>query len=327
MNAKKKRRRLLLCMLAFFALILLVPYIYSRWCASANLVNIRTEMSFSNGERTRSSFRVVAYNIAHGRGLAESNWDGGTLQARTQRLDAIAKLLKELDADVVVLNEVDFDCSWSSHTNQARYLAEKSGYPHWVEQRNLDFRVLGWTWRFGNALLSKHPVTNAKPIDFPAYAKWESVLAGKKRGMSCDIGIIGTEKVIRVFPVHLSPRSERLRVQSCEAILREVQNTKLATVVAGDFNSTPKGWPVHSIEVSGHNAIALMDACGKLNRQQHASVNSEAFTFPANLPDRVIDWVFVPAKAKTHLHRVVSSQLSDHLPVLSEFQIQPNDVP
>ena len=93
--------------------------------------------------------------------MATSNWQGGTLKERETRLTQIADLLRDLDADIVVLNEVDFDSSWSSSTNQARYLAKQAGYPYWAEQRNLDFRILIWKWRFGNAVLSKYPIIEA----------------------------------------------------------------------------------------------------------------------------------------------------------------------
>ena len=76
---------------------------------------------------------------------------GGKPSERSDRLREIADFLIEVDADVVVLNEVDFDASWSGHLNQAEFLASRAKYPYRVEQRNLDFRVLGWTWRFGNA--------------------------------------------------------------------------------------------------------------------------------------------------------------------------------
>ncbi len=40
--------------------------------------------------------RVACYNIAHGRGVAVSNWDGGDRAERIARLDQIAELLRRL---------------------------------------------------------------------------------------------------------------------------------------------------------------------------------------------------------------------------------------
>jgi endonuclease/exonuclease/phosphatase family metal-dependent hydrolase len=84
--------------------------------------------------------RIATYNIAHGRGLAESNWDGGSPADHEARLQAIAAELRAWPVDVVVLEEVDFDASWSHRVNQAEVLARAAGFPYWIEQSNYDLR-------------------------------------------------------------------------------------------------------------------------------------------------------------------------------------------
>jgi endonuclease/exonuclease/phosphatase family metal-dependent hydrolase len=69
--------------------------------------------------------RVACYNIAHGRGLAPTNWAREARRTRPSRLEAIAALLVEIDADVVVLNEVDFACAWSGHENPSARLLDR----------------------------------------------------------------------------------------------------------------------------------------------------------------------------------------------------------
>jgi len=63
----------------------------------------------TNRDSPRSdTFRVAAWNIAHARGpRGTSNWVG----PRDARLNDIADLIATWNADVVVLNEVDFDCT------------------------------------------------------------------------------------------------------------------------------------------------------------------------------------------------------------------------
>lgn len=147
-RTKKKLRRKIVVALAttLTLLVVLLPFTWSRVCSPANRLKIHTGEPNESRE-IKNSFSIACYNIAHGRGLAESNWSGGDEAARMRRLDEIASLLKTLDADVVVLNEVDFDASWSHQINQAEYLAEKAGYSFRVEERNLDFQVLHYTWR------------------------------------------------------------------------------------------------------------------------------------------------------------------------------------
>jgi endonuclease/exonuclease/phosphatase family metal-dependent hydrolase len=258
--------------------------------------------------------RILCYNIAHGRGVAVSNWDGGDLAERIARLDQIADLLRRVDADVVVLNEVDFDSSWSYSVNQARYLAEKSSCPHWVEQRNLDFRIVIWKWRFGNAILSKYPITNAQVADLPGCSTWETVLAGKKRGVICDIQ--AGNRVVRLIGTHLSHRRESLRVSSAAAILDIATGSALPTFVAGDLNSTPPGFPKSVNDPSGNNAIATFDNAERFRRSPtNESLADNDLTFHAAEPSCVIDWILIPHDWHFLRYRVEPSQLSDHRPV------------
>lgn len=265
-----------------------------------------------------SSLRIVAYNIAHGRGLATSNWKGGDAAARLQRLDEIAELLKQLDAGVVILNEVDFDSSWSHSINQAAYLAEQAGYAFRAEQRNLDFRMLGWTYRFGNAILSRHPIAEAEVVDLPGYKTWETALAGKKRALSADIEIDGSR--VRVLAAHLSHRSEDLRVQSARLLIDLAIASPHAVVVAGDLNSTPPGFPHSYNDSAGDNTLAVLDAAKLFQRLPAEAPALEQLTFHAERPRSVIDWILLPRDWKFTNYQAIDSLLSDHRPVIAEAE-------
>jgi len=196
-------RRIRLIAIILLAIVL-VPYGFSRVASSWRRLSVHTSRDLPAGKRDNGTFRIACYNIAHGRGLATSNWRGGTAEERNTRLRQIADLLRHIDADIVVLNEVDFDSSWSSSTNQARYLAKQAGYPYWAEQRNLDFRVLTWKWRFGNAVLSRYPIVQASVVDLPGFSAVETFFAGKKRILNCTIELNGDK--VRVLAVHLCLR-------------------------------------------------------------------------------------------------------------------------
>lgn len=263
--------------------------------------------------------RVVCYNIAHGRGLAQDNWSGGTPDERIQRLTEITELLKSLDADVVVLNEVDFDASWSNRVNQAEFLAEASGYRYVAEQRNLDFRMFWRTWKFGNAVLSRHPITYSEVIDFPGYSNAETLLAGKKRGLACTVDVDG--RAVRILAVHLSHRSEALRSRSADLLIAP---TDLPTILAGDLNSTPTGFPRSKTSVDHGNAIDKIDASGVFTRRPTDPPTDPAeFTFHAEEPINVIDWIMITKDLAFADYRVIDSVLSDHRPIVADLVFTP----
>ena len=295
--------------------VLLLPYLFSRLASSSRCVTI---YSIADGEQPVAlpkRLRIVSYNIAHGRGLASSNWNGGDRTARRGRLSDIADLLVELDADIVVLNEVDFDSSWSGHVNQADLLAMLAEYPYRVEQRNLDVRVLGWTWRFGNAVLSRYPIVRAEVVDLPGYSVVETALVGKKRAVDCDVQV--GEQQVRIVGAHLSHRSETVRVHSARTICNLVRYDPRALIVAGDLNSTPTGLPYSTVSPDRRNAIEEFDASDFFHRTMPANPLADALTFPADKPDRAIDWVLIPRDWRFEKYQVVPTTLSDHRPVVS----------
>ena len=299
--------------------VVLVPYVFGRVASPWRCLSVHAtpDVGVPPTPAPGKQLRIACYNIAHGRGSAVSNWDGGDRAERIARLDEIADLLRRINADVVVLNEADLDSSWSYSVNQARYLAEKAGYPYWLEQRNLDFRVLLWTWRSGNAVLSKYPLTNAQVVDLPGYSTWETILIGEKRSVVCDVAV--GDAVIRMVGAHLSYRSEAVRARSAGVLVDLAGESALPVIVAGDLNSTPPGYPESETDPGGVNAIEVFGNCGAFQRQRLAQSPADGdLTFHAAKPTCVIDWILIPSDWGFLQYRVELSELSDHRPVYAD---------
>jgi len=306
-------------LLTLILALVLVPYLFSRLLAPQSRL-ILCQSGDSEAIAASDTLRIACYNIAHGRGLAESNWDGGDAETRLKRLDQIAALLNEINADVVVLNEVDFDASWSNHVNQAEYLATKCQYPYRVEERNLDFRVLHRTWRFGNAILSRLPLTEPELIDLPSYSELETLLAGKKRAFGVDVSF-GEQKV-HLVAAHLSHRSEDLRERSAQKIIQHVQSQSIPNIVAGDMNSSPPEFPRNNQTKDGRNAIETLLKSGLFTSSQPDPPQQDSqLTFRSDKPQLVIDWFFATKELSFgDSYQVIDSQLSDHRPIVIQYQ-------
>lgn len=95
--------------------ILVLPQIYSRFTHGQRAIRLRspiavsaenanelkatlepsTHSKFLNGDPLQANtLSIASFNIAHGRGLADSNLNGGTAKQRMQRFDEIAELLR-----------------------------------------------------------------------------------------------------------------------------------------------------------------------------------------------------------------------------------------
>lgn len=314
---KKLWKRILLLLV----LALLGPYLYSRATSYWNQVSV-LELDLMEeiaNDNSTGHFRCLCYKIAHGRGLAKSNFGGGNRDKHEQRLKEIAELLRKNSADIVILNEVDFNSVWSHSIDQAKFIAKHAGYRYVAQQRNLDFRVLFWKLDFGNAILSRFPIENPEVIDLPDYSLWETVAAGKKRALKATITV--NKQPVEVIACHLSHRSEDLRVRSAEIINKATDKTPAPSLVGGDLNSTLPGLPQCNTDSQGRNAIKTFLKSGYFETRQQKINSENDFTFSSDKPRSVIDWVFVSKPMYLLDVTVLDSKLSDHRPIVADIHM------
>ena len=263
--------------------------------------------------------RIAAYNIAHGRGTARSNFSDKV--ERRQRLDDIGKLLRELDADVVVLNEVDFSSIWSGHENQADTIATAAGYRYRAEEVNIDASLPFASLRFGNAVLSRYPIVEAEVINLTGFAGWETVLGGKKRAVLCVIEREDGSR-FRVVGAHLEPRGEEaFRVRSVKEVVLALKYPYIPTIIAGDLNATLPGLPGARVTDTGVTSVSTLMTVSSFSA---APGDNESYsfepTFPSWVPDRTIDWILVGSLLQIDRLEVKQSDLSDHLPIVAHVK-------
>ncbi len=95
----------------------------------------------------------------------------------------------------------------------------------------------------------------------------------------------------------------------------------LPAVVMGDFNTAPAGLPRHSLSSTGENAVELLQRHPPFRGPDIDPAAADAwFSFPSRKPDRVIDWIFVPASWTLEDYRVLPSDLSDHRPLVARVR-------
>lgn len=270
---------------------------------------------------TEHHLRIATYNIAHGRGLADSNWAGTKTQKRT-RLSEISTFLHDSKLDVVVLNEVDFNSSWTNGINQALFIAKEAGFRYVAQQANCDAALPFITMQFGNAILSRYPIVNAQLVEFPTYSQWENFAGSKKRGLICEIKLNDTESV-RVFAVHLEHRDEATRIGSAQMIIDLAKESGPGLIAAGDFNSTPIGFPLSQQDANGHNAMTLLFDSELFVTDLNQQPISNDLTFRSYDPRSVIDWILMPYDAEPISRKVSAIELSDHRPVIVEVDLKP----
>ncbi len=271
--------------------------------------------------RAPDTLRLLTYNIAHGRGpnLGAKNTDGGNETEKRERLIRIGQEIQALGADIVFLQEVDFNCWWSHNMDQAAIIAEAAGFETIVRQRNIDSGLPVFRrYDFGNALLSRLPISEVSRLKLPAYSELEAIFAGNHDGLVAKIQLSEEEEIL-VVGLHLEVRSEDVRVEAAAEIIGLQRETSLPMLLMGDFNSTPPGMPDAQTSAVGQNTIELLESFGEFQRRPiRGQGTHHDFTFPSEAPRRTIDWILPDRNWRIQEYRVVRGmQQSDHLPVLS----------
>ena len=222
--------------------------------------------------------RIASYNIHGGVGR-----DGATDIRR------IARVIDELDCDVVGLQEVGNLFAGSPEAQQLDVLAQETGM-----EAVAGHTVVHPQGAFGNALLSRRPVLSVQRHDF-------SYLSREPRGaLEVDIDVAGVPVRVIVTHLGLRPIERRFQVERMLCLLHDLP-VETTVVVLGDINEwLPLGRPLRWL----HGVLGYAPA---------------QRSFPAWLPLFALDRVWVRPRHTLlafAAHRTPAArEASDHLPV------------
>ncbi|MFZ0832918.1 MAG: endonuclease/exonuclease/phosphatase family protein [Mycobacterium sp.] len=250
--------------------------------------------------------RLATFNILHGRSVH----DGAV------ELDRLAASVKQLDADVLALQEVDCDQPRSGKTDLTalaadamgavshRFVAAISGTPGATWMAATGEEQPG-TAAYGIALLSRFEAENWQVVRLPRIpTRFPMYLPGPNRVQVVDeepraavIARLDTPLgPLTVANTHLSfvPGWNRVQLRS---LIRDLRGFDGPTVLMGDLNMTPpapRRW-------TGLRPVA------------------EGLTFPAEAPERQLDHILTDdATLRVEQWSTPSLPISDHRPLVAD---------
>ena len=205
----------------------------------------------------------------------------------------IAAVLKEMDADLIGLQEVDTRHRISGRRCPLEAIADEAGY-HAVCGPTL----YGRHGHYGNALLSRRAPRNVRYLDLS--------VRGREPRCALDVDLaLGDGTECRVVVTHLGLRSKERHEQVQRLVSALDDGRELPLVVLGDINE----WRRTS------RALGLLNT--------HLGAAPKVRTFPSFRPLVALDRIWVRPHAGLRDVRVHGSalarQASDHLPVLGRF--------
>jgi endonuclease/exonuclease/phosphatase family metal-dependent hydrolase len=225
---------------------------------------------------------------------------------RRLRPARIAAALREIDADVIALQEVvsvETDAAREAH--QARFIAEELGYEFRVGENR---RHKGGA--YGNVVLSRLPVVHCHNYDITW--RWQE----RRGALRVDVRL-GAEDapVLHLFNVHLGTAFVERRHQGRKLVGDDIlRDARLdgPRVVLGDFNE----W------THGLASRLLSEELKSADVRLHLRTRR---TYPGALPLVHLDHIYYdPAFTleRLTLHRSrLALVASDHLPLVADFRL------
>ena len=208
-----------------------------------------------------------------------------------------AETIKSFDADIVALNEVYGDGPGEFYADQTGILAKLADYPYHYFAPAIYSKNKG---PYGNALLSKIPITHAEVVMIPDPA----VKYGPKNYESRCVLKAQLQGGITVLVTHfgLNPDEE---INAVLTLLRNAPKEKC--IIMGDFNTEHHFGYLQPLQDRMRDAADLLPP--------------DTYTFSINGTNKKIDYIFVSKDITVTEAAVPEVYVSDHFPHTATVEI------
>ena len=212
--------------------------------------------------------------------------------------EGVAKLINELDADIIGLNEIRGEGDMPEYEAQMEKLASLTGYYYYFGQAIL---VCG-KGPYGNGLLSKYPIKSVEKIMIPDPEIKDGKLHYETRCIIKSTIDVGTDLTFLVshFGLNLDER-----VNAVRTLVPALESEKC--IFMGDLNTRPEEPVLADIRARMTDADDYLS--GKL------------LSYPSDNPYEKIDYIFVSPDIKITYADIPPKVVSDHRPYTATIEI------
>ena len=226
--------------------------------------------------------RVMTYNLRYG---------------EFTNLEEIAHHIKSFKPDFVALQELDYHTyrHFAVHQNGKDFISELAYHTGMFGLYGKTIEFCGGLYGIG--LLSKYPYISVNKTLLPDPEKVE------QRALLEALFEVGDD-TLTVACTHLDYKTESTREKQVKVICDYFKDARYPVILGGDFNA---GIDSPTVKY--------------MNKSWFSATNSD-LSYPADNPEIKLDYIFTrPMKGwKVIKTQTVHSQLSDHLPIITDLE-------
>ena len=283
--------------LAVFGFVRLFGYATDRLLSDSEIHQVRGEPArFSRVPDDADHLKVITWNIERG-----------------QAYSSVLAVLRDLDADILLLQEVDRFCRRSGFRDVARDLADALEM-NWVsggEFQEIGEARGGEPAVTGQAILSRFPIDGAEVVRFTSQDKWRWSINPVQPRRGGRIALKAMSGGILVYNAHIeSGDNDALKRRQIAEILADQGRSVVGqtpVLIGGDFNNGPI---LRSPMLGSLTAAAFVDALGEAKERPSTSTGG----------GHPIDWIFIRNLASMGGRVGNALAASDHSPVIASLQ-------
>ena len=215
--------------------------------------------NISNSEFIGEPVKVVTWNIRFGSGRLEWFLDSCGDKALADYdsieiiMDKIADTLNSINADIVLLQEVDIQSKRSAYLDQVQFLLDHTylNYGAYASMSEVDFAPTDGLGRVntGNAILSRYPLTEAERIQLRLRTDQDALVKyfyAKRNIIKANIPSLGqNDKKLIAVNIHATAfatdDTKERHIEKYIEVLGEINEGGNLFVAGGDLNSVPPG--------------------------------------------------------------------------------------
>lgn len=231
-----------------------------------------------------------------------------------EKAENILKLIKKVNADILCFQEVSINTVYNNYRDVGKIISEKINFEYNFAEAEKSEKGRIW----GNGIFTRFKILDNFNF-FVADSKDSSDYSMEGRSCAASRIKLADGKSITIATTHLSYDHKFIETEAklieIKKLARFFKKNPNKLVFTGDLNMAPDSESIKQIE-------KYLVHCGP--NYQESTWTTKPFSYKGFEEDRLrwrLDYVFATKDIKVIDSKIIETEYSDHLPILTEIEV------